>query len=74
MKDEVITGIREAADFLGCGEITIYRMIKRSEFPKPIEEFGMNTKATKVIRVWRKKDLEAFKPQMRRRGNPNLAK
>jgi hypothetical protein len=74
MKQEVITGIREAANFLGCGEITIHRMIKRREFPKPIEEFGMNTKASKVIRVWKKKDLEDFKPQMRGRGNPSLMK
>ncbi len=74
MKPEIITGIREAAEFLGCGEITIHRLIKQNKFPKPIEEFGMNTNATKVIRVWNKKDIEDFKPKMRRRGNPNLIK
>lgn len=74
MKPEVITGIREAANFLGCGEVTVHRMIKRGEFPTPIEQFGMNTKASKIIRVWNKKDLEALKPNLRSRGNPNLTK
>ena len=72
MEEEFITGIREAANFLGCGEITVHRMIKRGEFPKPVQEFGMNTKATKVIRIWKRVDILAFKPKMRGRGNPNL--
>lgn len=74
MAEEVITGVREAAEFLGCGEVTVHRMIKRGEFPQPFREFGMNTKATKKIRVWKKADLESFRPNMRGRGNPNLIK
>ena len=71
-EEELITSIREAAKFLECGEATIYRMINRGEMPKPVQEFGMNTKATKVIRVWKKSDLEKLKPNMRGKGNPNL--
>jgi len=67
MPDELITSIREAAKFLGCGEVTIYRRIKRGEFPKPVQEFGMNTKATKNYKGMEKIRFRRYKAQDERK-------
>lgn len=72
MKEELIRNIQQAAKLLGCNQVTIHRMIKRGEFPKPVQEFAIDQEGQKIVRIWSKADLLAFKPKMRSVGNPNF--
>ncbi len=73
-KEQLVRNIQQAAKILGCNQVTIHRMIKRGEFPTPVQEFAIDAEGKKIVRVWRRADLLAFKPKMRSVGNPNLAK
>lgn len=74
MKEELVRNIQQAAKLLDCNQVTIHRMIKRGEFPIPVQEFAIDANGKKIVRVWRKADLLAFKSKMRSVGNPNLVK
>lgn len=59
----MITNIQEAAKYLGISPRTVIRMIHEGIFPKPIQtiEIGKG----KILRSWKEKDLEAFRPSLR---------
>lgn len=65
---ELVTGVRKAAKYLECGERTIHRLVDLGEFPEPesIIYLGNGVK----IRAWRKEDLKAYRPKLRRCGKP----
>jgi hypothetical protein len=73
MEKDLVRNIQQAAKLLGCNQVTIHRMIKRGEFPKPVQEFAIDSEGKKIVRIWKKADLLAFKPKMRPVGNPNLS-
>ena len=74
MEENLVRNIQQAAKLLGCNQVTVHRMIKRGEFPKPVEEFAIDPEGQKIVRIWKKSDLLALKPKMRSVGNPNLTK
>ena len=73
MDEELVRNIQQAAKILGCNPVTIHRMIKRGEFPTPVQEFAIDPAGKKIVRIWKKADLLALKPKMRSVGNPNLS-
>ncbi len=59
----MITNIREAAKYLGISARTILRMLDEGIFPEPSQsiEIGKGN----ILRSWKDKDLEAFRPHLR---------
>jgi hypothetical protein len=62
---ETVVGIDKAASYLGISVMTIHRLLKRGEFPSPLEE---KKGLKKVIRIWQQKDLAEFKETVRKQG------
>jgi hypothetical protein len=68
---ELIIGIKNAAEFLKCGERTIHRLVERASqakqwdetlFPKPFQE---KLQKNGILRIWRAEDLKKFSPRKR---------
>ena len=62
--EEAIRGISNAASYLEISEMTVLRLLRQNEFPKPAEEQGTQ----KLIRSWAKEDLDEFKKTLRKPG------
>lgn len=54
---QIISTIQEAADFLGCSEKTIRRMIERGEMPEPFQ----SKKDKYAKRFWTSDQLDIIK-------------
>ncbi len=59
----MITNIKEAAKYLGISARTVIRMINEGIFPKPCQT--MEIGKGKVLRSWKKEDLDAFRSYLR---------
>jgi predicted DNA-binding transcriptional regulator AlpA len=60
---QIIATILEAAEYLGCSDRTIKRMIKRDEMPKPLQV--KKDKYTK--RYWTSEQLEVVRKLIEKR-------
>lgn len=70
MKDELITGVKAAAKYLDINRRTIHRLIEQGAFPKPIQEIHVGEERELTLKIWKKKDLDDFKPKIRNKGRP----
>lgn len=64
-----IAGVYNVAKFLGCHHTTIYKRIKAGDFPAPVMELPLEKR---IMKIWKREDLENFRDKMREVGNPNL--
>ena len=64
---DLIFGIIEVAKYLGITKKTVHVMIKEEIFPQPaiLQNVGK-----RVIKVWKKSDLDKFKPNLRPAHRP----
>lgn len=58
---EIIEGASAAARFLGINRDTVHRHIKKDSFPTPVSTITVGENADRIIRAWRKGDLEKWK-------------
>ncbi len=67
--EKKIIGIREAAKYLNCSYLTIYRMLESNEFPPASEERVLDfPSGRKIIRVWKAEQLDTISGKLRKRG------
>ena len=69
-KEEIIYGAKAAAKYLGMNRRTVHRLILQGIFPKHIEEIPVGEDREMSIKVWKKIDLDGYKPQIRTKGRP----
>lgn len=74
----LIVGITNAAEFIGCNPITIHRKIEEATtggkwnedvFPKPVEE---KPQRKGILRIWKAEDLKKYIPLKRGRPKSNI--
>ncbi len=68
----MITNIKEASKYLKISTRTVIRMIKEGIFPEPVQSIEIGK--GKILRTWRKEDLDAFRPNLRPPYRPNKKK
>jgi predicted DNA-binding transcriptional regulator AlpA len=66
-QDELVFGIIEAAKYLNITKKTVHVLINESVFPNPII---LQNVGKRVIKVWKKSDLDSFKPNLRPAHRP----
>jgi predicted DNA-binding transcriptional regulator AlpA len=67
--EKEIIGIREAAKYLNCSYLTVYRMLAANEFPSPAEERVLDfPRGRKIVRVWKPSQLDVIRGKLRKRG------
>lgn len=66
-QDDLIFGIIEVAKYLGITKKTVHAMINEGIFPPPaiLQNVGK-----RVIKVWKKSDLDEFRPNLRPAHRP----
>ncbi len=71
MKEQVISGVKAAAKYLSLNRRTIHRLIMQGIFPKPIQEIQIGEERGMSLKIWRKEELDEFKPRIRHKGRPS---
>lgn len=59
---DLVFGIIEAAKYLGTTKKTVHVMINEGIFPQPVI---LQNIGKRVIKLWKKSDLDRFKPNLR---------
>lgn len=66
-QDDLVFGIIEAAKYLGITKKTVHAMINEEIFPQPVI---LQNIGKRVIKVWKKSDLDTFRPSLRAPHRP----
>lgn len=66
-QDDLIFGIIETAKYLGITKKTVHAMINEGIFPQPVI---LQNVGKRVIKVWKKSDLDKFRPNLRPSHRP----
>lgn len=66
-QDELVFGVIETAKYLGTTKKTVHVMIKEEIFPQPVI---LQNVGKRVIKVWKKSDLDKFRPNLRAPHRP----